>query len=93
MMASLTTLSGDFPSVAFIVNHSLVGSDLWSSVSTNCHHVCIRCSFVISVISSFICCRAGDVGSLDLRPYRALIFSNISARIGSVLRRCQPEGI
>ena len=35
------------------------------------------------VISLFICYRAGEVGSLDLRPYRALIFYNISA--GTVL--------
>ena len=39
-----------------------------------------------------ICCRAGEVGSLDLRPSRALMFSNISAGIGSVLRRFRPEG-
>ena len=45
------------------------------------------------MISSFICCRAGEVGSLDLRSSRALIFSNISAGTGSVLIRCRPEGI
>ena len=44
-------------------------------------------------VSSFICCRAGDVGSLDLRSYRALILSNISAVTGSVLIQCRPEGI
>ena len=43
------------------------------------------------MISWFICCRAGEVGSLDLS--RALIFSNISAGTGSVLIRCRPEGI
>ena len=37
--------------------------------------------------------RAGEVGSLDLRSSRALIFSNISAGTGSVLIRCRPEGI
>ena len=40
--------------------------------------------------SSFICCRAGEVGSLDLRSSRALILSIISAGTGSVLI---PEGI
>ena len=35
----------------------------------------------------------GEVGSLDLRSYRALIPSNISAGTGSVLIRCRPEGI
>ena len=33
------------------------------------------------------------MGSLYLRSSRALIFSNISAGTGSVLRRCRPEGI
>ena len=33
------------------------------------------------------------MGSLDLRSSCALIFSNISAGTGSVLRRCRPEGI
>ena len=53
----------------------------------NCLHVCLRCSFVVLVMSSFICCRAREVGSL------ALIFSNISAGTGPVLIRCRPEGI
>ena len=34
------------------------------------------------VISSFICYRAGEVGSLDLRSSRALIFSNIFLAVG-----------
>ena len=33
------------------------------------------------------------MGSIDLRSSRALIFSNISAGTGSVLRRYLPEGI
>ena len=37
--------------------------------------------------------RAGEMGPLDLRSSRVLIFSNISAGTGSVLRRCRPEGI
>ena len=41
----------------------------------------------------FICCRAGEVGSLDLRLSRALILSHISTGTGSVLIRCRPEGI
>ena len=76
------------PSIAFIVHHSLEGY-----VSTNCLYVFLRCSFVVLVISSFICCRAGEVGSLDLKSSRALIFSNISAGTSSVLIRCRPEGI
>ena len=93
VMASFSAFGGDLPSIAFIVLHSLEGSVLWSSVSTNCLHVFLRCSFVVLVISSFICCRAGVVGSLDLRSSRALIFSNISAGTGSVLIPCRPEGI
>ena len=50
-------------------------------------------SFVVLVISSFISGRAGEVGSLDLRSYRALIFSNIYIGTGSVLIRCRPEGM
>ena len=49
--------------------------------------------FLVLVISSFICCRVGEVGSLDLRSSRALIVSNISARTGYVLTLCRPEGI
>ena len=93
VMASFSAFGGDLPSIAFIVLHSLEGTVLWSSVSTNCLHVFLRCSFVVLVISSFICCRAGEVGSLDLRSSRALIFSNISAGTGSVLIRCRPVGI
>ena len=91
VMSSFSAFGGDLPSIAFIVLHSLEGSVLWSSVSTNCHHVFLRCSFVVLVISSFICCRAGEVGSLDLRSSRALIFSNISAGTGSVLIRCRRD--
>ena len=53
----------------------------------------LLCSFVVLVISSFISGRAGEVGSLDLRSSRALIFSNISVGTGSVLIRCRPEEI
>ena len=45
------------------------------------------------MISSFTCCRAGEVESLDLRSSRALIFSNISVVTGSVLSWCCPEGM
>ena len=92
-MASFSAFGGDLPSIAFIVVHSLEGSVLWSSVSTNCLHVFLRCSFVVLVISSFICCRAGEVGSLALRSSRALTLSNISAGTGSVLILCRTEGI
>ena len=53
----------------------------------------VRCSFVVLVISWFICYRAGEVESLDLTSSRALILSNISAGTGSVFIRCRPEGI
>ena len=64
MMASFSAFGDDFPSIALIVLHSLEGAVLWSSVSTNYLHVFLRCSFVVLVISSFICCRAREVGSL-----------------------------
>ena len=44
-------------------------------------------------MSSFISGRAGEVGSLDLRLSRVLIFSNISVGTGTVLIRCRPEGM
>ena len=50
-----------------------------------------RCSFVVLVISAFICCRTGEVGSLDLRS--SLILINISTGTSLVLIRCRPEGI
>ena len=65
-MASFTTFGGDLQYIALTVLRGLEGSDLWSSVSTNCLHVSILCSFVIMVISSFIGCRAVEVRSLDL---------------------------
>ena len=80
VMASFSALVGDFLFIALIVPHNLKGSDLRSSVSTNCLHVCLRCSVVVLVISSFICCRVGWVGSLELGSSRALIFSYISSR-------------
>ena len=62
-----------------------------------CPHELSLCVSPMFVCSSgdlaFICCRAGEVGSLDLRSSRALIFSNISAGTGSVLIRCRPEDI
>ena len=74
VMALFSAFGGNFPSIALIVLHSL-GSVLWSSIST----LFLRCSFVVLVISSLIRCRAGEVGSLDVRSSRALILSNISA--------------
>ena len=53
----------------------------------------LRCSFVVLVISSFICCRAGVVLYLAQRSSRALILSNISTETCSVLIWCLPEGI
>ena len=92
-MASFSAFGNDSPSIALIVLNSLEGSVLWSSVSTNYLHVFLRCLFDVLVISAFICCRAGEVGSLNPRSYRALIISKISAGSGSVLIRCRPEGI
>ena len=79
VMISISAFGGDFPSIVLIVLHSLEWSVLLFSVSTNCLHVILPCSFVVLVISSSICCRAGEVGSLDLRSSCALILSNISA--------------
>ena len=93
VMVSFPAFGGDLPSIALIVIHSLERHVLWSSVSRNCLHLFLRCLFVVLAISSFICCRAGEVGSLDLRSSRAVILSNISAGNGSVLIRCRPEGI
>ena len=58
MIASFSALGIDLPSIALIVLHSFVGSVLWSNVSTNRPHLCLLCSFVILVISSFM---AGEV--------------------------------
>ena len=93
MIASISALGVDLPSIVLIVLHSFLWSVLWSYISTNCLHFCLLCLFVILVISSFISCRAGKVESLDLRSSRALIFSNISVGTGSVLSRCRPEGM
>ena len=93
VMASFSVFGGNFPSISLIVLHSLEGSVLWSRVSTDCLHVFLRCSFVVMAISSFICCKTGEVGYLDLRSSRVLILSNISAGTGSVLIMCRPEGI
>ena len=92
-MTSFSAFGGDFLSFALIVLHSFDGYALWSSFSTNCLHMFLRCLFVVLVISSFICCRAGEVGSLDLRSSCAVIFCNISAGAGSVSIRCCPEVI
>ena len=92
MMASFSAFGGYFLSIALIALHSLEWSFMWSSVSKNCLHVFLRCSVVL-VISSFFCCRAGEVLSLDPRSSRTLILSNISPGTGSALIRCRPEGI
>ena len=90
----VSALCVDLPSIALIVLHSFVGSVLSiQCLNTNCLHLCLLCSIVILVISSFISGRAGEVESLDLRSSCALIFSNISVGTGSVLSRCRPEGM
>ena len=93
MIALFSALGIDLPSIALIVLHSFVWPVLWYNVSTNCLHFFLLCSFVILVITSFISCREGEVESLGLRSSRALIFPNISIGTGSVLSRCQPEGM
>ena len=93
VIASFSAFGNDLSSIVLIVFHSLEGSVVWSSVSTNCLHVFLRCSFVVLVISAFICCRAGEVVSLDLRSSHDLMISNISTGTGSVLIWCRPEGI
>ena len=59
----------------------------------NIGHFCLLCSFVVLVISLFICCRAGEVESLDLGSSPALILYNIYGRTSSVLSRYRPEGM
>ena len=46
VMASFLAFGGDLPYIAFIVLHSLEGSVLWSSVSTNCP--CVSPVFICS---------------------------------------------
>ena len=45
VMASFSAFGDDLPFIALIVLYSLEGSILWFSVSTNCLHVFLRCSF------------------------------------------------
>ena len=93
VMASFSAFGDDLLYIALIVLHILEWYVLWSSDSTNCLHVFLRCSFVVLVISAFIGSRAGEVGSLNLRSYRVLILSNIPAGTGSVLIRRRPKGV
>ena len=94
MMASFSAVGCDFPSILLIVRHSLEESVLWSKVSTNCLHFCCLWLLVAWLISSFICRRAGEVGSRVLRLSRALIMSVIAAGRGSVwLSLCLPDGM
>ena len=86
MMASFSAFGGDFPSIALIVLHSLEGSVLWSSVSTNCLHVFLRCSFVVLVISSFICRRAGDVGPLNRSQFAFFKLKLVRWGMGLIVR-------
>ena len=65
VMASFSALGGDFQSIPLIVLHGLVGSDLWLILSMFVHSL-FWCSF--------ICCRACEVGSLDLRSSHGHIF-------------------
>ena len=74
-MASFSAVCVDLLSSVLIVRHSFKEADLWSKVSTNVLHLSRLCLFFAWLISSFICDRAGEVGSRDLRSSRALIMS------------------
>ena len=91
VMVSFSAFGNDFPSIALTVLHSLQFGRVCLVVQ--CPHVFLLCSFAVLVISAFICCRAGEVASLDLRSSRALILSNMSTGTDSVLIQCRPEGI
>ena len=92
-MALFSALVGALPSIALRVLHSLVGSDLWSNVSTYCLHDRCLCFRVSLVSSSFICCSLGEVGSCKRRSSLAFIRFWISAGTGSLPRWCLPEGM
>ena len=64
-MASFSGACVDLPSSVLIVRHSFEEVDLWSKVSTNVLHLSRLCLFFAWLISSFICDRAGEVGSRD----------------------------
>ena len=43
VIVSFSAFGSDLLSIAFVVLHSLEGFVLWSSISTNCLHVFLRC--------------------------------------------------
>ena len=92
-MVSFSALDRALPSIALRVLHSLVGSDLWSNVSTYCLHGCCLCFRVSLVSLSFICCSLGEVESCERRSSIAFISSWISAGTGSLPRWCLPAGM
>ena len=92
-MALFSALDGALPSIAFRVLHSLVGSDLWSNVSTCGLHDRCLCFRVSLVSSSFICCSLGQVGSCERRSSLAFISFWRSAGTGSLPRWCLPKGM
>ena len=105
VMASFSALGNDFPSIALIVLHSLEGSVLWSSVSTNClHELSTNCLHELSpcVSPMFVCC-SGDLGIHLLQGGRDGISGSevVSCShpfqyfrgTGSVLIRYRPECI
>ena len=92
-MASFSALDGALPSIALRVLHSLVGSDLWSNVSTYCLHDRYLCFCVSLLSSSFICCSLGEVGSCERRSSLPFISSWISAGTGFMPRWRLPEGM
>ena len=92
MITSFSALDIDFPSIALIVL-TVLWDLSYGPTFPQALHFCLLCSFVILLISSFICYMEGEVWYLDLRSSRALIFSNISVGTCSVLGRCLPEGM
>ncbi len=92
-MDSFSAVDCDLPSSSLIVRHSFVEPVLLSSVSTNSLHFNFFCAVIALVMSSFICDRAGEVGSSVRSVSRALIIFRISAGTGSVLSLCLPDGI
>ena len=71
-MASFSAFGGDFPSIAFIVIHSLEGSVLWSSVSTNCAEACRE---YVDLDNDQLCVsqRGCVVQLLQMRFYQSLV--------------------
>ena len=71
-MASFSAFGGDLSFIAFIVIHSLEGSVLWSSVSTNCAEACRE---YVDLDNYQLCVsqRGCDGQLLPMRFYQSLV--------------------